>query len=55
MDIRFKYFLFDWDGCLVDTLPIWFEGMREGLAILILMRQIILLRMVFKDGMFSPN
>jgi beta-phosphoglucomutase-like phosphatase (HAD superfamily) len=32
MDIKFKYFLFDWDGCLVDTLPIWFEGMREGLA-----------------------
>jgi len=32
MDIRFKYFLFDWDGCLVDTLPIWFDGMRKGLS-----------------------
>jgi HAD superfamily hydrolase (TIGR01549 family) len=32
MDIKFKYFLFDWDGCLVNTLPIWFNGMREGLS-----------------------
>jgi HAD superfamily hydrolase (TIGR01662 family) len=31
MDIKFKYLLFDWDGCLVDTLPFWFEGMKKGL------------------------
>jgi HAD superfamily hydrolase (TIGR01549 family) len=23
--------LFDWDGCLVDTLPIWYQGMKRGL------------------------
>ena len=27
----FKYILFDWDGCLVDTLPIWYQGMKRGL------------------------
>lgn len=27
----FKYLLFDWDGCLVDTLPIWYQGMKRGL------------------------
>ncbi len=27
----FKYILFDWDGCLVDTLPIWYQGMKKGL------------------------
>ena len=27
----FKYMLFDWDGCLVDTLPIWYQGMKRGL------------------------
>lgn len=32
MDLKFKYFLFDWDGCLVDTLPIWEGGMKAGLA-----------------------
>lgn len=32
MNLKFKSFLFDWDGCLVNTLPIWFEGMRKGLA-----------------------
>lgn len=31
-DLKFNCFLFDWDGCLVDTLPIWFEGMHKGLA-----------------------
>lgn len=30
---KFEYFLFDWDGCLVDTLPIWFEGMKQGLSV----------------------
>jgi pyrophosphatase PpaX len=30
---KFEYFLFDWDGCLVDTLPIWLEGMKEGLSV----------------------
>lgn len=30
--MKFKYFLFDWDGCLADTLPIWFGGMKAGLA-----------------------
>lgn len=29
---KFEYFLFDWDGCLVDTLPIWLEGMKQGLS-----------------------
>jgi len=27
----FKNILFDWDGCLVDTLPIWYQGMKRGL------------------------
>lgn len=27
----FKYILFDWDGCLADTLPIWYQGMKRGL------------------------
>ncbi len=26
-----KYLLLDWDGCLVDTLPIWYQGMKRGL------------------------
>ena len=26
-----KNILFDWDGCLVDTLPIWYQGMKRGL------------------------
>lgn len=30
--MKFKYFLFDWDGCLADTLPIWFGGMKAGLS-----------------------
>ena len=30
---KFEYFLFDWDGCLVDSLPIWFEGMKHGLSV----------------------
>lgn len=30
--MKFKYFLFDWDGCLANTLPVWFGGMREALA-----------------------
>ena len=30
---KFEYFLFDWDGCLVDTLPIWLEGMKAGLSV----------------------
>ena len=28
----FKYILFDWDGCLVDTLPVWYQGMKSGLS-----------------------
>ncbi len=31
MNKKYQYILFDWDGCLVDTLPIWFQGMKEGL------------------------
>ena len=27
----YRYFLFDWDGCLVDTLTIWYEAMNKGL------------------------
>jgi pyrophosphatase PpaX len=30
---KFEYFLFDWDGCLVDTLPIWLEGMKVALSV----------------------
>lgn len=30
--MKFEYLLFDWDGCLVDSLPIWFRGMREGVS-----------------------
>ncbi|MEE4197470.1 MAG: HAD-IA family hydrolase [Bacteroidales bacterium] len=30
--MKYKSFLFDWDGCLADTLPIWFGGMKAGLA-----------------------
>lgn len=25
----FKYILFDWDGCLANTLPIWLAGYKE--------------------------
>lgn len=31
MTKKFKYFLFDWDGCIANTLPIWFGGMKAGL------------------------
>lgn len=31
--MKFQYLLFDWDGCLVDTLPIWFQAMKKGLSI----------------------
>ena len=27
----YRYFLFDWDGCLVDSLKIWYEAMKNGL------------------------
>lgn len=30
--MKYKYFLFDWDGSLADTLPIWFEGYTEAFA-----------------------
>ncbi|HBC44863.1 TPA: hypothetical protein DCZ81_01730 [Candidatus Collierbacteria bacterium] len=30
--MRYKYFLFDWDGSLADTLPIWFEGFKKVFA-----------------------
>ncbi len=30
--MKYKYFLFDWDGCLADTLPIWFNAMKEALS-----------------------
>ncbi len=26
--MKYRYFLFDWDGSLADTLPIWFEGYK---------------------------
>lgn len=31
-EMRYKYFLFDWDGSLADTLPIWFEGFKKVFA-----------------------
>lgn len=27
--MQYKNFLFDWDGSLADTLPIWFEGYKK--------------------------
>jgi HAD superfamily hydrolase (TIGR01509 family) len=30
--MQYKYFLFDWDGSLADTLPIWFEGYKKTFA-----------------------
>ncbi|HSV94699.1 MAG TPA: HAD family hydrolase [Spirochaetia bacterium] len=30
--MRYKYFLFDWDGSLADTLPIWFAGYTKVFA-----------------------
>lgn len=30
--MNYKYFLFDWDGSLADTLPIWFEAYRKIFA-----------------------
>jgi HAD superfamily hydrolase (TIGR01509 family) len=30
--MTYKYFLFDWDGSLADTLPIWFEGFKKVFA-----------------------
>lgn len=30
--MNYKYFLFDWDGSLADTLPIWFEGYKKIFA-----------------------
>jgi HAD superfamily hydrolase (TIGR01509 family) len=30
--MKYKYFLFDWDGSLADTLPIWFEGFIKVFA-----------------------
>ena len=31
--MKYKYFLFDWDGSLADTLPIWFAGFKKIFAI----------------------
>lgn len=28
----YKYILFDWDGCLADTLPIWLAGYKKVFA-----------------------
>ena len=30
--MNYKYFLFDWDGSLADTLSIWFEGYKKIFA-----------------------
>ena len=30
--MKYRYFLFDWDGSLADTLPIWFEGFKKVFA-----------------------
>src|SRR4030065_496096 len=29
---RFRFYFFDWDGCLAHTLPFWLSGCREALA-----------------------
>ena len=31
--MKYKYFLFDWDGSLADTLPIWFDGFKKTFAL----------------------
>ncbi len=31
--MNYKYFLFDWDGSLADTLPMWFAGYKKVFAI----------------------
>jgi HAD superfamily hydrolase (TIGR01509 family) len=28
----FRFYFFDWDGCLAHTLPFWLSGYREALA-----------------------
>lgn len=30
--MKYKSFLFDWDGSLADTLPIWFDGFKKVFA-----------------------
>jgi len=30
--MRYKYFLFDWDGSLADSLPLWFEAFQKVFA-----------------------
>lgn len=30
--MKYKYFLFDWDGSLANTLPIWFAGYKKVFA-----------------------
>ncbi len=30
--MKYKYYLFDWDGSLADTLPIWFAGFKKIFA-----------------------
>ena len=30
--MKYQYFLFDWDGSLADTLPIWFGGYKKIFA-----------------------
>ncbi len=30
--MKYKYFLFDWDGCLADTLNIWFQAIKKSLS-----------------------
>ncbi len=30
--MNYRYFLFDWDGSLADTLPIWFAGFKKVFA-----------------------
>lgn len=32
MLMKYKYFIFDWDGSLADTLPIWFEEFKKIFA-----------------------
>jgi len=30
--MKYQYFLFDWDGSLADTLPVWFAGYKKIFA-----------------------
>ncbi len=55
MAIKFKYFLFDWDGCLANTLPIWFGGMKAGLDYFKLAASDHIIKKGFQDWEVFPR